>query len=387
MSFTYNNTNYTTSYTPLDYINCEVIDTDINDIINYSNVQFTGKFNQTTGEEIQQNKIFGNLDNLKFKYVPETTTTPKLYLQGSIHKYNNDGLHNYNDFDKDALNESLSKLHFNTGILPKNLRLKGIECGYNFNTPCPVETALNHTLYWGKKPFKHFQYGIGKESGTSKETLSFYAKGAQHRIDECLGRIELKIKDWSPYRLNYNLNTLEDLIKFDQTIFINKLLNAWNSVIFINPDLKPEHLLKYSSSYFWEHELGTTKNSSKRKYHVDKLKKLNRACADDLYGQITNSLKNKIQELNLKSTINKTCVLTGIDISMQRSESHLLSHTGLNHLEFNDPEKYLFIKCKFLTANWSNTTKAEQHKRIAHNIRAAYIYKEKNKVDNQLPIF
>ena len=75
--------------------------------------------------------------------------------------------------------------------------------------------------------------------------------------------------------------------------------------------------------------------------------------------------RNKEPELNN----NKTCELTGLDISMQRKDSKLLSHTGIKYYMECDPEKLKPILIKYLPRRQMNESIDTQIKELAHNIR------------------
>ncbi len=72
------------------------------------------------------------------------------------------------------------------------------------------------------------------------------------------------------------------------------------------------------------------------------------------------------------------CKVTGVCIDMQRDDSLLLSHTGLNYLYEIDINTFNRIKNKYLSKKWINADIVTQIKEIAHNIRnKANNYKRK----------
>jgi len=73
---------------------------------------------------------------------------------------------------------------------------------------------------------------------------------------------------------------------------------------------------------------------------------------------------------NKKSEINKRfCLITGLDISMQKTGSFLLSYCGLRHYQANEPTVFNEIMQRYLTTHWAEADIATQIKEIAHNIR------------------
>ena len=73
----------------------------------------------------------------------------------------------------------------------------------------------------------------------------------------------------------------------------------------------------------------------------------------------------------------KTCLVTKVDISMQKEESFLLSHTGLYFYLENDYELFKKTKQKYLTKKWWSADTKTQIKEIAHNIRTTFTNKER----------
>jgi hypothetical protein len=96
--------------------------------------------------------------------------------------------------------------------------------------------------------------------------------------------------------------------------------------------------------------------------------------------QIAEIMSNKIDFLNTNTTQidpltirskRVVCQVTNIDISMQKDNSILLSHTGLKHYFKNDKKVFEQIKRRYLSKRWSSADFDTQVKEIAHNIRNA----------------
>ena len=76
---------------------------------------------------------------------------------------------------------------------------------------------------------------------------------------------------------------------------------------------------------------------------------------------LTNSIESK----------NILCQVTKINISMQKNDSILLSHTGLKYYYKTDRKVFEQIKRKYLSKQWIKSDFETQIKEIAHNIRNA----------------
>ena len=71
---------------------------------------------------------------------------------------------------------------------------------------------------------------------------------------------------------------------------------------------------------------------------------------------------------------NRKCSVTGVDISMQRKESFLLSETGLKHLYENDNSTFKKIKNRFLSKKWKRAKLDKQIFQIYKAIRTRSSY-------------
>jgi len=63
------------------------------------------------------------------------------------------------------------------------------------------------------------------------------------------------------------------------------------------------------------------------------------------------------------------CVVTKLNISMQKTDSILLSHTGLKYYYETDKKIFNEVKNKYLSTLWIDADYETQIKEIAHNIR------------------
>jgi hypothetical protein len=69
------------------------------------------------------------------------------------------------------------------------------------------------------------------------------------------------------------------------------------------------------------------------------------------------------------TTKNILCKVTCLNISMQKNDSILLSHTGLKYYYKTDRKIFEQIKRQYLTEKWIKSDIDKQIKEIAHNIR------------------
>ena len=82
-------------------------------------------------------------------------------------------------------------------------------------------------------------------------------------------------------------------------------------------------------------------------------------------GAVSTIIYNRI----CTDTKTSICRVTGLDISMQRDNSILLSHTGLKYYHDTNNKIFEQIKKEYLSKVWYNSDFQTQIKEIAHNIR------------------
>lgn len=167
---------------------------------------------------------------------------------------------------------------------------------------------------------------------------------------------------------------------------------------------KSKSLLNYNNPNYWK-ELVSLGRDAAYKKHKRKLKEFTETFSLNIQKQIAEIIQNKTISLYQKGiridrftkdnkerkevqiekdkgiTIDtlyivskeippeRKCLITGLDISMQRKDSVLMSHTGLKHYHANKPETYQRLKQKYLSVKWANVDFKTEIKELAHSIR------------------
>ena len=376
-------------YIPLDYVKFQLINyTD--DLMNNDFLKFMPVYKNT-----YINHHFAEYENIIFKIY----NSGSIYISGSLHKFYNNGKHNSNDFNSKAFKDVLNDFQNKFNITPQNLRILGLEFGVNIEPILKTDTILNNILQHKRIDFENnikSRYGNYLQAKHSNFILKIYNKAKQYQLEKEVLRIEVKQCNWSEYRKR-GLNTLQDFIGFDKKLFVETLINKWNEVIFYNPLNKSDNKWnKYNNVNFWR-ELKEKSNTTYSK-HVKKLRIINNQCEIDIQYNISQLILVKINSLQGVTNSNfnvkcnemkniKKCLITGIDISIQRNDSFLLSHTGLINLYKNDLKVFERVKCKFLSINWYDSDLKTQIKEIAHNIRNRYQNKIGKFNENQISLF
>nr|WP_299202495.1 hypothetical protein [uncultured Brumimicrobium sp.] len=375
------------NYIPIDYIKARIIGLNKEHFLNNGTLIFTPVFEEKTTDTVKY--WYNDYNNLKTKVYE----TGGIYIAGSLHKFSNLGLHNHNQYNESAFNETIEELKRVYGIDTKHLQIIQIEYGVNLPPPIPTNEILNNLLQHKNKDFEQkisSEFGKYYQCQHSNYILKVYNKSLQYGCNDEILRIEIKQTNWSEYR-KQGLHSLHDFNEYNKVDLLNNLLQKWNEIIFYDPtNTNIDKWSKYSNINFWR-ELRTKSHTTQKK-HRDRLKLINSKFGLNIQIQISNliieSVNNSqgLRNYNLVKN-QRYCRLTGVNISMQRIDSFLLSHGGLNYLLQNDKQTFDKIANMFLTQKWFTSSIETQIKEIAHNIRAKYNYRELKYLGSQLTMF
>jgi hypothetical protein len=338
---------------------------------------------------------------LEFKIYDTGTIT----LSGSLHKYWNDGAHNYNDFNNEAVLFVLSDLNRKFNIDPNKCILKCLEVGINIIPPIPTNKILDNCLLHKTKPF---EYQINSDEGKYKQVqhsqyiIKIYNKALHYKSKGFKIKTEImrfEIKYTKMQKLNEKgIFSLQDLINYGLHNFKNEILNEWQNVLYYDNTIQIDPLttklkkavLEYSNPNYWTGLLANNQNKNFT-YHKKQLKKIiekNSNKVQDLKAEIMSkkidflnsrtiqidplTILSKRIVLNYENEVKKhLCKVTGLNISMQKENSILLSHTGLKYYYKTDKRIFEQIKRRYLSKIWFKSNFETQIKELAHNIRNA----------------
>ena len=384
-------------YIPLDYIKTRVIGLSTVHFTSNKNLLFTTQLKERDEVQFDWCKV----DNMELRIYPSGSIT----LSGSLHKFYNNGEHNYNDFNYDAFCACLRRLNDVFGVQPEQMRITNVEYGFNLQTNFEPSVLLNGLLQHKCVNFDRFNnaQGIFYQADHERNfTLKIYDKGMQYGLHYNCIRIE--IKDKNPRKRFPSIITLQDLVNSNKKPFINYLLEQWDAVVLCDltnvDDASTTLSYKLCNEVFWKQLIpskGMTnaqKNALRKKRNVyrKKLKAVNKINGQDIQERVKKmiiSKMNELQKVTFSATLDSSrlCRLTGIDISMQRHDSHLLSHKGLRHLYEHNRTEFERIKRRYLSGRWVKESLYIQIKEIAHNIRTTYSEKMRRTDVNQLQLF
>ena len=269
-------------------------------------VDFYGSFIDATGEIISMSpngkRVLPHLlawhKNMKIKLYPNGW----LEVSGSLHKLFNDGKHNFNQFTKSDLIETVNSLCPVLGISPWEFKVSSIEFGVNIKPPLKSEYIINNALLYKGRVFEtkfHSDEGHYKEVKLTEYSVKIYDKRLHYvsqgyDISDEMLRFELKYNKMR--RVNsFGIYTLEDL-KENMERLIEPLLNAWGHVLLFDPAIKHEEIrLKYSNIYFWLSLMEKSRRSYL--YELKKLGRQTKVSRFDTQVQVKDIMSNTLNDL------------------------------------------------------------------------------------------
>lgn len=369
-------------FIPPDYVRMEVIG------IGRSELNQNLSFIPILGEDGIIKSEYCVREGMKLKiYSPSN----RMILSGSLHKYYNKGIHNYDQFNSKKLDETINKLYQEFGIKTENLNIIQLEFGVNIKVGFQVKELLENLIQHRGVEVQtdpNISIGLYRQILHDQYILKIYSKGGQYQLSEEFLRIEIKQTNWTKYR-KFGIHSLSDFMQTDKSIFVNELLSCWNDVILFDPlAYRENEYHNYSNHQYWR-DLRKSGNRMSFKRHRDKLKKFNKEHGGDIQNMVSRLMIETIIKLqdvtNSNFMENRICRVTGYNIKNQKKNSRLLSHTGIKKIKETNSQLFDWLMFNFLTVKWINHPVEKQIEQIAHNIRNTYYNQIRSNKNNQNP--
>jgi len=277
----------------IDFIRAQVVGIDPKSLLERPNLSFTQEVDVRTGE-LKKGRLIAEFKGLRLVYYEGSGS---LILLGSIHKFWNDGLHNYNDFTFADILEAQEKLFNELGLRFENLRITRLEFGVNLQIKFIVSLVLDCILmHKGKRPSMNDFSGKGNFLlfRHDRFDLKVYDKGKQYHKGSELIRIEVRHTNWTEFRKK-GINTLSDVLNNGLDLLKMDLLKKWNDFLFFDLTNENPSRPEYNSVFYWEKLKG--KSLTTQKKHRDQLKRMNATEGTDLQNKLALELVKKILEL------------------------------------------------------------------------------------------
>jgi hypothetical protein len=334
-------------------------------------------------------KIYDNID--KFRIGTHTVT-----IEGSLHKYWNHGAHNFNDFDFKAFLAVLRDLNTKFGILPHQCIIRSIEIGINIIPPFPTNRIIDYCFLHKTTAFEYkhnSDEGKYKQAEHSQYFIKLYDKARHYKsrgfdIDVDILRFEIKYKKMERlHKLGYY--SLQNFVNKGFLPLKDELLNEWQQVLMFDYTITSDskRIINYKNPLYWSELL--KKNRTTFYKHKKLLSDLTVTKSKNIHQTISKIMTEKFIQLagggisfdHLTigaipapppieiTSRNIYCGVTGFNISMQKDDSELLSHSGLRYYYRTDKKIFEQVRRKYLTKRWDKAELDIQIKEIAHNIR------------------
>lgn len=381
----------------IDFINAIITGINPKELELNQHLNFCNEVNTSTGEIRTKKRNTKNkiphinafYRGLEFKIYDND----KIYLNGSLHKYWNSGAHNYNDFNLLAIHETLKDIKQKFNIKPEQVILRQLELGVNIVPPQPTKKILQHIFIHRTEPFKWIHTadeGNYIQAKHSQYVVKIYDK-RQHYvnkgfvIDNEILRFEIKYLKLEKLK-KLSIYTLHDLIDYGLNNLVFYLVEEWQQILFYDYTITSNSsaIKNYCNPLYWNNLIEQKRYSAYYK-HQNKLKELVKNTSAQIQLTISELIKQKGIELTKGTNIDRLyilsklaplhdqktniCIVTGLNIEMQKEDSFLLSHTGLKYYYQTDKKVFNEVKRKYLSDKWINADYKTQIKEIAHNIR------------------
>lgn len=406
----------------IDFISVELEKRIINSVLINPLLNFAVKVNEETGEYNPHNKEYliktAYYEGFKFCYTKNLLSgNERIHLKGSIHKYYTGGV-NHTDFDLDRLKWSLNALKVCFDIELNKSFIHTLEFGVNIKTPISCSEILSNILFYlNRKPVELDYSGKGQliEFRLSQyrvkiynKSLQYFTNGIEKQNQDNLMRIEIHV-DTMQYLQNKSISirTLEDLTNIKQINKMGNLLtNMFKDIVLFDVRIKTTGLSLKEKRFLIElnnpRKWDEIRKDKRAKYYSRQLEKFREITIqntpNNLQLTISKIIQNKWDSLTKnvpilpltentkmsvyypyivcnKETLNKRyCIVTGIDITEQKTDSKFLAETTIDKILMRNKTLYYELLKKYGTKK--ETENVNYH--IAHNIRNSHFNDSNN---------
>ncbi len=336
-------------------------------------LNFIGGVNTDTGEVILTR--FGTLirtakyNSLEFTLKENKNGKNTLLINGSLHKYFNNGEHNFNDFTFQNLLEVLNDLEQIFGLDLNHCILHNIEFGVNIIPSTTSKKILRGLLSYSNNPFKNISMhnAIYYQAILSNYYIKAYDKAKQNRhkfnIQGEILRFELKYNKMvdliyllkKKSIINKNELTLNDLRKIEVlNIFGEQLLKVWNEILFYDYSISKKSLTKHQKNKLlqWQNiNCWEDLNKSQKSKQKNQLNIIVENHSNQLQLQTSNLIKEKLSSLlqkglpfNQDVSIEKEEVLINNENGKGRPINSILNQLNGNQKQVKESKKLIHVE-------------------------------------------
>ena len=194
----------------IDFIKIRVINTDPKVLLNNPLLEFKQEVSVKTGE-LSKN-VEAIYKGLKFIVYASGV----IIVQGSLHKYMNNGKHNYDDFYRSQLAQVISEFLSTFNLSDRNCTLVNVEVSANVIPPIPSKELINYMILHHRKVFKYgdVRNGHYKQIAYREYILKAYDKSTQYQLST------QKLQKVCFFEYFFQLFLLSDLLNINTYFFL-----------------------------------------------------------------------------------------------------------------------------------------------------------------------
>jgi len=209
-------------------------------------------------------------------------------LKGSLHKYHNNGVHNYNDYFFTDLQQTIFELSENFKINPDRSLLNNLEFGVNIQTKYAFEEISRSIVNYKGAPFHPFTIAGAKaiECETDNFYIKIYDKGHQYNQPGNLLRFEIKVRKMKFFQdRGIKITSLSSLLDYSEIIKLKRVITGiFDEILFTDYNIPQNRLTpanrlilsQGSNAKYWEQLKPKSKEfggGNKNKEYISKRKK------------------------------------------------------------------------------------------------------------------
>jgi hypothetical protein len=404
----------------IDYVKVRITGIDVIRLLNHEKLDFNCEYSHSTGQLHEEKMVaiyhickITIITKKKAIVVKEENTFKEVQhvlFTGSIHKMWNsicgitapnyspekvDKGFNGNEFtilDVQKVRQHLVELFDCT---TEQMVFQNIELGVNIVVDFVPTLFLNNLLYHNSKLFDYMHNRNSAQVKHNRYILKIYNKSYQYGMPDNVLRVELKFMKMEDLKV-LGIQTFSDIE--EKTLHEAHLLlvERFGEVMAYDDSIRKRELSKhaksmlpkYSNPNYWIRELKpnhrdrhkkalrviiANHSNNRQKLIRDLLAKecvINNQSIEDSACVINNTSDIVLKTTQLgvvrgqtEAVINiRVCPITGMDISMQKESSTLLSYNGLRHYLHFNPKLFEKIKHIYLTDYWSGADLTTQIK-------------------------
>jgi len=244
-------------------------------------------------ENIIQNKKlefkpFRSYHSAQYKGLHIKLRNSSCYINGSLHKFKNGGVHNADNFTYYDLEKVLSDLYNDIGINPENTEIQNLEIGVNIKLPYSPDKFIQ-SIIKQRTLFPTYSC-IGLEFRHQQYCIKIYSKSRQNKLFNKENILRLEIRFEKMIELNKRLGMVKDKFGVRKFKYLTDLSQpsiwrqAGNHLVRVLDNLDIIDMYKVMDSnipdkdkvqiYEWERKSRIEENSNKRYLMKNNISKL-----------------------------------------------------------------------------------------------------------------